>query len=211
MKKIGLFVCSVMFLFSSYSQNRVDSIHVAHYDININNIDFTNRTIEGYTDLSVVAKVAGLEYVDLDLQQLTVDSIFTNGLLNTNYTYNNNLIHIILQNQINHNDTVQVRIYYHGRPATDSRFGGFYFSGEYAYNLGVASQDLPHNFGRAWYPCLDFFTDKSSYHFNIQTEIGKKAICGGQLIDSVIINDSTMLWQWQLDEPVPTYLTSIAV
>lgn len=211
MKKIGLIICILCFWCSANAQIRTDSIHVSHYDINLNIIDFVYHQIDGYTDLSVVSKVNGLSYVDLDLQQLTVDSVFLNSSITTNYVHSNNLLRIQPDSDLQQNDTLSIRVYYHGVPATDSQFGGFYFSGQYAYNLGVAFHDIPHNFGRVWYPCLDFFTDKSTYHFNIRTENGKKAICGGILIDSVAIDDSTKVWSWQLDEPVPTYLTSVAV
>lgn len=205
---LGFVLCLSNLLFA---QNREDSIHVAHYDINLNILDFSTHIINGSADLFVVSKVANLTYAELDLQQLTVDSIKVNNVVNQNFTHQNNRLRIQLSAPMNLNDTAQITVFYQGVPATDSRFGGFYFSGQYAYNLGVAFQDIPHNFGRVWYPCLDVFTDKSTYNFNIRTEAGKKAICGGYLVDSVDVGDSTVIWKWQLEEQIPTYLTSVAV
>lgn len=196
---------------AAFAQSRTDTLHIEHYDINLNITDFTNRNVYGYTDLTAVSKVAALSHIDLDLQRLVVDSVAVEGLPSQSYEHVGNLLRITLAQPINANDTVHLRVYYSGTPATDSYFGGFYFSGEYCYNLGVAFRDLPHNFGRAWYPCLDFFTDKSTYTFNIETEIGKMAVCGGELVDSIPTSDSTILWRWRLDEPVSTYLTSVAV
>ena len=211
MKKIALVFAGLLLTIFSYAQDRTDSLHIAHYDINLNITDFANHIVHGFTDLQAVAKINNLPQIDLDLQRLAADSVFVDGVRVQNFTHEGNLLRIPLENTANQGDTMSVRVYYRGVPGTDSYFGGFYFSGEYCYNIGVAFRDLPHNFGRGWYPCLDFFNDKSTYTFNIETEAEKRAICGGYLRDSVETDSNTIIWQWQLDEPVPTYLTSVAV
>lgn len=200
----------VLFVVIGRAQDRTDSLHIAHYDINLNITDFTNHIVYGYADLTAVAKVNNLPQIDLDLKRLVADSVWVDGV-STAFTHEDILLRIPLQNTVNQGDTINVRVFYRGVPGTDSYFGGFYFSGEYCYNIGVAFRDLPHNFGRGWYPCLDFFTDKSTYTVNIETEDNKRAICGGYLRDSIVTDSNTIIWQWQLDEPVPTYLTSVAV
>lgn len=211
MKKIGLLLVLIFAYGLTFAQDRTDSLHIEHYDIHLNITDFTNHNVWGYTDLTAVSKIAALDHINLDLQRLVVDSVAIDGATTQSYNHTSNLLTVTLSHPLNVNDTAHLRVYYSGTPATDSHFGGFYFSGEYCYNLGVAFRDLPHNFGRAWYPCLDFFTDKSTYTFNIETETGKMAVCGGELFDSVPTSDNTVIWRWRLDEPVPTYLTSVAV
>jgi len=212
MRKIFLFfIAALMWAGVCAQEDRTDSLHIAHYDINLNITDFTNHVVYGYADLVAVAKVNALPQIDLDLKRLVADSVRIDGEEVTAFTHEGTLLRIPLQTPANEGDTLHVRVYYSGVPGTDSYFGGFYFSGEYCYNIGVAFRDLPHNFGRGWYPCLDFFTDKSTYTFNIETEANKRAICGGYLRDSIVTDSNTIIWQWQLDEPVPTYLTSVAV
>lgn len=211
MKKLLFLFACVALIATTDAQDRTDSLHIAHYDINLNITDFANQIVYGYADLTAVARVNALTHIDLDLQRLFVDSVLVDQTLVPNFSHEGTLLRIPLANPADQGDTMQVRVYYRGTPATDSYFGGFYFSGEYCYNIGVAFQDLPHNFGRGWYPCLDFFTDKSTYDFNIETVVGKRAICGGYLLDSISTDSNTVIWQWQLDEPVPTYLTSVAV
>lgn len=211
MRKILLCCIAALLVISANAQDRTDSLHIAHYDINLNITDFTNHVIYGYADLIALAEVNALPQIDLDLKRLSADSIFVDDVRVQNFTHEGTLLRIPLHSLANQGDTLRIRVYYSGVPGTDSYFGGFYFSGEYCYNIGVAFRDLPHNFGRGWYPCLDFFTDKSTYTFNIETEATKRAICGGYLRDSVITDSNTIIWKWQLDEPVPTYLTSVAV
>ena len=190
------------------AQNISDTLHVAHYDLHLNVLDFANRTIDGYADLTVVTKVPTLSQYVLDLQSLTVDSV----LVGTQpVTFSQDGYKVFVNHNSSQNDTAVVRIYYRGTPISDTRWGGFYFSGQYCYNMGVAFDYQPHNFGRCWFPCLDVFTDKSSYTMHIRTENGKMAVCGGELTDSLTLADSTRVWTWQLDEPIPTYLASMAV
>ncbi len=211
MKRFFPFLACLLMFASSYAQDRTDSLHIAHYDINLNITDFTGHTIHGYADLTAVPKVDNLPYIDLDLKSLVVDSVLIDDIPVQSFTHEGTLVRIPLQEPSNQGDTMNVRVYYGGVPGADALFGGFYFSGEYCYNIGVGFRDVPHNFGRGWYPCLDFFTDKSTYTFNIETEVGKRAVCGGYLGDSILTESNTVIWQWHLDEPVPTYLTSVAV
>lgn len=190
------------------AQNVSDTLHVSHYSLNLDFTDFANHTVSGCAELTVVTKVPALSQYVLDLQALTVDSVKV-GTQTAPFTHNG--LKLRIDYNSTQNDTSIVRIYYHGTPISDTRWGGFYYSGEYCYNMGVAFDYQPHNFGRCWFPCLDVFTDKSSYLINVRTEAGKMAVCGGELTDSVTLEDGSRVWTWQLDEPIPTYLASVAV
>lgn len=211
MRKILLIITFSFLIFRlGYSQNRTDSVHVLHYDLSLSIIDFTNHTISGQANLMVSPEINNLPYLNLDLLALTVDSVFVNDV-NTSFTHQNSLLHIPLNTNNTIGDTIAVSVYYHGTPTRDSYWGGFYYSGQYAYNIGVAFNSIPHNFGRCWFPCIDMFTDKSTYTFRIRTEKNKMAVCGGLLTDSLTLSDSTRIWRWELAEPIPTYLASVAV
>ena len=208
-RKITIIFSIVFFGMTGFAQQRTDSVHVAHYDINLSVLDFTNNTIDGHTDITVVSKVNNLTQLRLDLMVLTVDSVTVNQNPVT-FSHVGEALFVnvpVMQS----GDTALVRVYYHGSPAHDGYFGGFYFNGGYAYSVGVALSDIPHSYGRCWYPCLDEFTDKSSYSFHIRTLGNHKAICNGLLTDSLTLADNTRLWTWQLDEIIPAYLVSMAV
>lgn len=208
-RKITIFFSIVFFWMTGFAQQRTDSVHVAHYDINLSVLDFTNNTIDGHTDITVVSKVSDLTQLRLDLMVLTVDSVTVNQNPVT-FSHVGEALFVNVP-AMQSGDTALVRVYYHGSPAHDGYFGGFYFNGGYAYNVGVALSDIPHSYGRCWYPCLDEFTDKSSYSFHIRTLGNHKAICNGLLTDSLTLADNTRLWTWQLDEIIPAYLVSMAV
>lgn len=212
MKNILKWICIILFLqnLALMSQIRTDTLHIIHYDIHLSVLDFLNKKIEGFAELQTLVKVNNLTRINLDLQSLTVDSVKMNNE-HLIYTHQGTQLTISLTEALNAEDTISLCVYYQGVPAKDASWGGFYFSGQYAFNLGVAFSSIPHSFGRVWFPCLDFFTDKSTYSCSIRTSGDKMAICGGLLTDTIHLPDNTIIWHWQLTDPIPTYLASLAV
>ena len=211
MKYLLSFLC-LGFLFTTFSQNRSDTIHVAHYEINLSIVELSQRTIFGYTDLKIVPRILPLSYCDLDIAALTVDSVLHQNQI-VSFTHSDARLHIIFNTTVTTQDTQSIRVYYHGTPPTDPAGGGFYFSANppMAFNFGAGLSITPPSFGRSWFPCLDEFTDKSTYTFCIRTDSDKMAVCGGVLTDSATYGDGTKSWKWELNAPIPTYLASVAV
>ena len=53
-----------------------DTVEATHYDIHLTSIHQTNKTIEGYTTVSLSAKTGPLSAVRLELASLKADSVF---------------------------------------------------------------------------------------------------------------------------------------
>lgn len=188
-----------------------DSIDILHTRIKLNITDLTTDTIRGGTTLRVAAKVNNITVLPVDLLHMHIDSIVENNALLT-YTYDDTLLSINLPAAMNIGDTSDIAIWYHGKPQLDpAGWGGFYFSGNYAYNLGVGFGSDPHCFGRVWFPCFDNFVERSSYTFIIGTNNGKTSYCNGMLgADTTDINN--VHWRtWNLTETIPSYLASVSI
>ena len=189
---------------------RSDTFDIIKYTINVDITDFANQKIKGNTVVRYAPKLNGQTKISLDLLKLTIDSITQNSLL-LSYTYNDTLLRVNLPTSVNTSDTNNLIVYYHGIPQGDpAGWGGFSFSGNYAYNLGVGFGANPHNYGRVWFPCFDNFVEKSKYEFNITTVLAKTSFCNGALI-SDIANGAVHTRKWVLDKEIPTYLASVAV
>ncbi len=202
-------ICNLSF---SQTHGRSDTLDVLHYDIHLQITDFVNKSISGHTIVNITPLINSRNVIKLDLLALNIDSIYIGDVKNTNYTYNDTLLTIHLANSININDTIKTTVYYHGNPVKDpSNWGGFYFSGEYAFNLGVGFQDVPHNYGRVWFPCIDEFKDRATFDCFITTKNNHTAVCGGTLIETVQTSDTTKTYHWRLSQSIPTYLASVAV
>ncbi len=194
------------------NNSRSDSVDVLHTTIHLDVTDFSGQTIRGMATICFVAKVDSLMRLDLDLLQLTIDSVRgPNGLLTYLYP-GQQTIQIYLPQPMMQGDTSEVTVYYQGKPKKDSGgWGGWYWSGDLAFNIGVALTDVPHTFGRAWFPCFDNFVERCTYTLYVRTPADKVAVCGGALVGYTPNADGTTTWHWELTQPVPSYLISVAV
>ncbi|MES2514021.1 MAG: M1 family aminopeptidase [Bacteroidota bacterium] len=189
---------------------RSDTFDILKYTINLNITDFANQKISGHTIVRFAPKLNAQSKLSLDLLKMVIDSVKQASTLLT-YVYNDTLLKITLPSTMNIIDTADVYIYYHGTPQGDpSGWGGFSFSGNYAYNLGVGFGAKPHNYGRVWFPCFDNFVEKSIYEFNITTVLAKTSFCNGALM-SDITNGGLHTRKWVLNKEIPSYLASVAV
>ena len=213
MKKLSFFIILLILSTSGYSQYQNqgigDTIHAIHYSIHLEDVNTTDQTISGYTEIEITPLVSNLNYIPLELLDLTTDSVFVNQDEVT-FNYVANRITINLDNQISQEDTIQVIVYYHGQPFSEA-WGGFHFSGDYAFNLGVGFESIPHNLGKAWFPCIDNFTDRAEYDLYGTVATGLTATGGGFLVDTINNGNNTTTWHWKLTHKIPTYLASIAV
>ena len=189
---------------------RSDTFDIIKYTINLDITDFSNQKIKGNTVIKFAPKLNSQNSISFDLLKMAIDSITQNSVLLT-YNYNDTLLRVNFQTTLNTIDTSNIIVYYHGVPQGDpAGWGGFSFSGNYAYNLGVGFGAKPHNYGRVWFPCFDNFVEKSLYEFNIITSTSKTSFCNGQLISDVV-NGSFRTRNWVLNKEIPSYLASVAV
>jgi hypothetical protein len=188
-----------------------DSIDIIKYTIHLDATDFTNYTTRSWCTIDFESMVNTLEFLPLDLKGQTVDSVVhISGPLQYNHV-GEKLI-ISLNQPMGEGESNQVTVYYNGGSVVDpSGFGGFYFNSDLAYNIGVAFTDVPHNYGRVWFPCIDNFVEKSVYEFQIVAPANRAVYCNGHLISVDSIGSNTVLTTWVNDHEIPSYLASVAI
>lgn len=189
---------------------RSDSLDIVHYDLSLTIRNLASKSIGGTAIIKVTSKVNGLSQFTLDLLKLNTSGVQVNGVAQI-FSQTDSTLFIQLSSPKQANDTFEIAISYGGQPVTDASWGGFYFSGDYAYNMGVAFTSNPHNFGRCWFPCIDNFTDRATYSFHITTDSLFKAVCNGLILPETIHPDGSTTWNWELNQSIPTYLASVAV
>lgn len=201
---------SLLSLIGSYSGLHAQSVDVQHYAIELDISDLSSKSIAGWCELTLTS-TADHDSLTLDLEGLSVDSVLNEAGQTLVYSQDGRYLTIIWRNtfMVGANDR-KVTVFYAGNPKRDASWGGFYFSGEYAFNLGVAFTSEPHNYGRIWYPCIDDFTDRATYEYLITTDTNNVARCNGTL--AATTDDGTKrVYRWVMDDPIPTYLSSVAV
>jgi aminopeptidase N len=188
---------------------RSDTLDVLHYDISINMRAMASAQISAVCRVDLVSLMDNVASIHLDLKALQVDSVYgVSGSLA--FAQGGESLWIQPELPLQTGDTLQVWVAYHGQPAQDASWGGFYFSSGYAYNLGVGFDAVPHNFGRVWFPCFDNFVERSTYSFHVLTTEIKSAYCSGIREGVEVIGQDSILTHWRLDQVIPTYLAGIA-
>lgn len=108
---------------------------ISHITINVDTISFANFTIRAMAEITLHSQQSGLTVFELSLLQLNIDSILI-GNQNLTYGYNDTTLSITLNPVLNNGDSAIVKVFYNGTPKVDgSGWGGFYFSGSYAFNV----------------------------------------------------------------------------
>jgi hypothetical protein len=184
-----------------------DSIDAVHYRIHIKHINFALKRILATAQITLRPKVA-LSQIPLELKALTVDSVSVNNEVAV-FAQHGDILRIQTSQVYQPTDTLVVKVHYGGVPFHE-QWGGFHFSGNYAFNLGVGFTSDPHNLGKAWFPCVDDFQDRATYEVLITLPEIMTGIAGGLLVDTIHHANNQITWHWKLDQPIPTYLASVA-
>ncbi|MCB9244986.1 MAG: T9SS type A sorting domain-containing protein [Flavobacteriales bacterium] len=187
-----------------------EPIDVEHYSIALDISNLRGRSIKGYCELELNSRAEHSNF-RLFLQGLKVDSIVPSTLV-ASYTREGINLNISWRTPFSPTESSRkIRVYYGGQPEKDPSWGGFYFNGDYAFNMGVGFESEPHNLGRVWFPCMDNFTDRSTYDFYIETAPGNKAMCNGVLQAELKLPNGNTEFHWSMRTPIPTYLASVSV
>lgn len=191
------------------SAARSDSIDLLHTRIDLDLTDATSGTIHGAAAITFTPLVNGLTILPLDLL-LPVDSVVMDGTL-LSFGQANEVVSVNLPDSHDPGDTLMVTVYYGGQPPTDpSGFGGFYTGSTYQYDLGVAFDAVPHSYGRAWFPCFDNFVERCSFDLVVRTNGQRSVYANGELQGISDLDGDERLTHWRLNEPIPSYLASVA-
>ncbi len=192
------------------SNARSDSIDILNYAVTLDVTQFAQQILPASCEITFTAKQDGLDFLPLDLLNLTVDSVMYNGAPLV-FDYDNLLLNVHLPTSLNIGDTMELTVYYHGHPTADpSGFGGFVFENGYAYNLGIGLSSNPYNFGRSWHPCFDNFVERATYDLNLLSNDGRKGYGIGQFLGETDLGGGIALRQFRMDLPLPTYLVGTA-
>ena len=209
MKKLSFLLAFLVLMNFAQAQTAGEGINVTHYAIHINELNFSNHSLQGETFVDFTA-TASVQQIILELKYLEVSEINGNGCTVANFSQSDDFLTINLSSPLAAGSSATLDIVYGGSTFSES-WGGVEWWGDYVYNLGVGFDSQPHNLGKTWFPCVDNFTDKATYDVRILVSNDKKAICGGNLVEVVDYGDGTSMWHWNTPQEIATYHISFAV
>ncbi|MCQ2317088.1 MAG: T9SS type A sorting domain-containing protein [Bacteroidales bacterium] len=208
-KKIIFSAIIIMSVLAGNAKNRIgENIDVTHYEIRINNLDFTNHTLDAVTTVTLTA-LGAVSEIDLELKSLTVTGVTSNDLIVSSFSQDGDILKILLGFDMYAGQTASFTISYNGTTFNDG-WGGVLWSGNYVCNMGVGFESQPHNLGKTWFPCVDDFVDKAAYDLYVTIPASMTSSCGGIFEASVDNGDGTKTDRWVTAQEIPTYLISFA-
>ena len=188
-----------------------DTFDILHYHLELDFTSLPQRLIKGRADISVTPLQAHNGEMNLDLLVLQADSIWQDGQA-LGYNHNDTILKVNLLPNTNVSDTFVLSVFYSGNPPGDgSGWGGWHHANPYFFNLGVGFAADPHTYGRAWHPCYDNFVEKATYDFEVLTVKPRRPYCNGVRTSETVVSGDTILTKWDMTDPIPTYLASIAI
>ncbi len=182
-------------------------------------VDLDGTTLSGYTLSELVASQIPLSQVDLRFtHSLTIDSVWADGGHQATLTsLGTDSIQVHLQPAPALHDTVRIGIAYHGNPATIDGWGGYRWGQaagwqpQIAFSMGDGLNLDPPPANYNWIPSYADPTDKTLWEAWFRVPSNRVVSSNGLRIDTLNNNDGTTTWHYRLDQPVSTYLLSIAV
>jgi aminopeptidase N len=213
MKKIFLFIIGIILLTTPvnlHAQTPGENFDVTHYEIRLWDFDFTNHTLQGETFVDVTVTAPTDTFV-LELKSLTVTDAATESYGVTNFSQDGDFLTIVIEEVVSAGETLTLDIRYGGNTFSETWGGVEWWGTDYVYNLGVGFDSQPHNLGKTWFPCVDNFTDKANYSLYITVTNDKKAICGGNLVNTFDNGDGTTTWHWDTPQEIATYHISFTI
>lgn len=208
------FLFVMLACFGSFSLFAQKDFKLLHYHIDLKEVNIKEQKLKATTTISLAKNTPSAAKLMLYLEAMEVESIFFNDSIAMDFERKDSLLFIDFPSSLSTKQVGSLAINYHGTPAEDTQWGGFYFSNEdggYAYNLGVGFAANPHSFGRAWFPCIDDFTERATFSFEVTTKANQRAVCNGQLTKRDSLPSGELKWHYELNQSIPAYLASVAV
>ena len=187
-----------------------DSVDVLHYHLTLDIGHNADKQLQGIADITFV-KTLECSSVTFDLIADSIHPVMLDGVVTRGYSYDadNFLLRIYVDGRVG--DTHMVSIPYFTSGHVESYgFGGMHMDNNIHYNLGAAFREYPHNYGRCFYPCRDNFYDKATYTYVVTSKPGWRSLCSGILQSSTVNDDGSLTEEWQLSQPIPTYISSVS-
>ena len=211
MRRVFLMIMGIFsFMALANAQIPGENFDVTHYEINLWDFNFTSHTLQGEAFIDITVTAPTNTFV-LELKSLTVTDAATDSYGVTSFSQDGDFLTIVIDENANAGETLTLDVRYGGSTFSETWGGVEWWGTDYVYTLGVGFDSQPHNLGKTWFPCVDNFTDKATYSLVITVTNDKKAICGGNHVNTLDNGDGTSNWYWEIPQDVATYHPSFAI
>ena len=181
-----------------------DGLDVDHYDVALD-IAPDRRSIDGVVEISgTVDAATDLLAFDLDgpiIRSVTVDD------RSVEPTIDGRELLLPLERVLEPGDRFTTTVEFDTSIEPGPSFGPD--AGIFVSDGGLWSVNEPDGVS-TWMPANDHPTDKATWTFRLTVPFGREAVANGRL-DDIVVDDGSVTWIWEQDEPMASYLTLLLV
>ena len=185
---------------------RSRSYDVRNYVIKLA-LEYPERKIAGDVTITLNPLADGLSEVVVDSAELRIHKVEVDGR-DANYRAAGDQLTVDLGRTYRASETIAIKVSYEGTP----RKGLYWIGGDPAYPgtpMQIWSQGEDED-SRYWFPSYDFPNEKATSETYVTVKKPFSVVGNGRLV-GIQDNGATRTFNWKMDVPHSTYLTSIAV
>ncbi len=186
---------------------------VTHYNLSLR-YDPAGTELDATALLEATA-ADGLDQFNLDLEGLEVTSVAVNDQPATFEREANELV-ITPANPLAGGESFTIAVGYRGTPVTSSGAANPDTPGWFRTDEGAVYVLAEPDGARTWFPANDHPLDKATFTINVAVPDGIEVASNGRLESDPedpndVDADGYRTWHWEMDEPMTTYLATVAI
>jgi len=169
--------------------------------------DLAAHTLQGQSRLDLTARRDGLDKVELNAVDMTIERVSVDGKLVSGVDYDGECLRIPLGRTFERGERFSLAVDYHCKPRR-----GLYFVGpdqahpDRALECWSQGQDDDSRF---YWPCVDLPVEKATSEVFCTVPAGVMVLSNGDLADQRDLPDGRARWHYVLDLPHSPYLVTV--
>jgi aminopeptidase N len=169
--------------------------------------DLTARTLQGQSCLSLTARQDGVDEVELNAVDMTIERVSVDGKLLSGVDYDGKCLRIALGRTFKRGEHFSLTVDYRCKPRR-----GLYFVGpdqahpDHPLECWSQGQDDDSRF---YWPCVDLPVEKATSEVFCTVPAGVTVLSNGDLADKSDLPDGRTRWHYVLDLPHSPYLVTL--
>ncbi len=190
-----------------HSYANIDEVHTSHLDLNMN-VDFEQKVIKGQATHTIVNSYNSKRFI-VDVKDLTISKV-TLGLKRTPATFRISESHPVFGSALEIDITAETKLV-HIHYLTSSKSEAV----QWLSPQQTANKTHPFLFTqgeailtRTWIPCQDTPKNKISYSARVEVPKDLLAVMSAENLNK---KNDLGLYNFKLNQPIPTYLIALAI
>jgi len=197
----------------SLDEDTLHNVDILDYSLSAY-VDVVAQTMEGCNAIRLCALEDTVAETYMSFHAMIIDSVRSAGRVVDFVRGGSDSLTLLFEPVMAPHESIDVEIFYHGHPEHEGGFnpwGGFFFRTNVAFSMGDGLSCDPPAIPHYFMPCYSNPRDKATFESWWRATSERMVSSNGVLVDTAIHGDGTTTWHWRLDQPVSTYLMSVAI